>query len=633
MHLLSINELLANRAVTAICWTLFHSLWQGLIAALLAALILIWTKQSRPTLRYQLLTTLFFVSAFLFAATLLYELQHSATPASGQATNGGKTTMPNLKIDHPVIVRVGGQPLLYQKISGFLTRNSAAIVTIWLIILSVRTARMFFVLGYTRHIVRHKSHEPSHFWRLRVTLLCHELRITRPVTLLESKIAKLPIVFGQLKPVILLPVGLLTQLAPEQIEAILLHELAHIRRGDYLVNLLQNIIEILLFFNPALLWLSSLIRDERENCCDDVAIGQLRSKKQYVESLISFKERSLYGRSLSAVGFAGRKSSYLNRISRIVENRNYTLSPVEKGSLVCSTIVAASLALMAAVPNRTTLTLLSPQSPKPETISRGSMVILRKYADTLNSAERLTSTVRRKTRIGAGPQVEKKDTFKFSYSLKLRDTVPPPPPPPPPQPDFTVIFGRMNQVIGDLVREKLVPDSASVQSFALDKNVFVVNDQVQSDAFHQKFITKYNIKEMGLYYGPEKVQGHGYFFNKKLASPGMSSPRMERPMRPMHYVNLNSIFTDVVDGLVTEGIITDKSAPVSYLLTNRKLIVNGQLQPESIHQRLKEKYVTPSQYTLNSPEMVEDPDFGLHYNSQTGASGIGIHHWSENQLP
>ncbi len=114
MHLLSINELLANRAVTAICWTLFHSLWQGLIAALLAALILICTKQSRPTLRYQLLTTLFFVSAFLFAATLLYELQHSGMPASGQATNGRKITMPNLKIDHPVIVRVGGQPGLYR---------------------------------------------------------------------------------------------------------------------------------------------------------------------------------------------------------------------------------------------------------------------------------------------------------------------------------------------------------------------------------------------------------------------------------------------------------------------------------------------------------------------------------------
>ncbi|HXB35471.1 MAG TPA: M56 family metallopeptidase, partial [Puia sp.] len=343
MHLLSINEMFANRAVTAICWTLFHSLWQGLIVALLAALIVVRTKRARPTLRYQLLTTLFFLSVFLFAATLLYELQHSGMTTGGGSTIGGKIIILHQNIAHPVTLGTGAEPLLIQTVSELLTRNSSLIVAIWLVILSVRTARMLFVLGYTRHIVRHRSHEPSLYWKRRITGLCHQLGITKSVTLLESKAAKLPIVFGQLKPVILLPVGLLTQLAPEQVEAILLHELAHIRRSDYLVNLVQNVIETLFFFNPALLWLSSLIRDERENCCDDVAIDQLKNKKQYVESLVSFRERSLYSSSLSAVGFAGRKNSFLNRIRRIVENKNYTLSPFEKGSLACSSVVAASL--------------------------------------------------------------------------------------------------------------------------------------------------------------------------------------------------------------------------------------------------------------------------------------------------
>jgi bla regulator protein BlaR1 len=616
MHLLSNNQLFINHVVTAICWTLFHSLWQGLIAALLAALIVVRTKRARPTLRYQLLTTLFFLSAFLFAATLLYELQHSGVATGGGSTIGGKIMILNRNIDHPVTLRTGGEPLLIQTVSELLTRNSSLIVAIWLVILSVRTARMLFVLGYTRHIVRHRSHEPSLYWKQRLTGLCHQMGITKSVTLLESKVAKLPIVFGQLKPVILVPVGLVTQLAPEQVEAILLHELAHIRRSDYLVNLVQNIIETLFFFNPALLWLSSLIRDERENCCDDVAIGQLRNKKQYIESLISFRERSLYSSSLAAVGFAGRKSSFLNRISRIVENKNYTLSPIEKGSLACSSVVAASLALAVALPNGTNLTIHSAQSTMPDTISRRSMVILRKYTDTLPSAERLTSTVRRKARARAG------------------DTFPPPPKPPgPPEPGFAVIFGRMHQVIGDLVREKLVPDSASVQSFALDKNVFVVNDRLQSEAFHEKFKQKYNIEEMGLYYGPEKLQGHGYFYHEKLTPSSGVFSEVLRSKRPMRYINLDQTFADVVDDLVAEGVVKDKSAPVSFLLTNRKLVVNGQLQPESIHERLKAKFISPSQYTLNSPEMVDDPDFGLHYNSQTGASGLGIHHWAENQLP
>jgi beta-lactamase regulating signal transducer with metallopeptidase domain len=601
MHLLSINELFLGRVMTALCWTLFHSLWQGLIAAVFGAFVLIRTKRSSPAVRYNVLSALFLLLTVLFAATFLYELQHSVAAADGGSVSGGKVAMLIQKPDHPAGVRPSVELSLTRTISGFLSRNSSFIVIAWLIILSVKMARMFFVLGYTRHIIRYRSQEPSLYWKQRITLLCQQLRITKSVILLESKIAKLPIVFGQLKPVILVPVGLLTQLAPEQVEAILLHELAHIRRNDYLVNFLQNIIETLFFFNPAVVWLSSLIRDERENCCDDVAISQLQNKKQYVESLISFRERSLYSSSLSAVGFAGRKNSFLNRIRRIVENKNYTLSPFEKGSLACSSIVAASLALAVAIPNGTCLIKPSLQATKSETISRRSMVILRKYTDTLTSAERLTNTVRGKTGTGAGQGI---------------------------------ILSRMHQVIGDLVREKVVPDSAAVESFALDKNVFVVNDRLESAVLHEKFKQKYNIGEMGLYYGPEKVPGHGYFFSEKLAPPsGFRDPRVERRMQPVRFINLDQIFADIIDELVAEGIVKDKTDPVSFLLTNRKLVVNGQLQPESIHERLKEKFISPGQYTLNSPEMAEDPDFGLHYNSKSGSSGLGIHHLAEKALP
>jgi hypothetical protein len=191
----------------------------------------------------------------------------------------------------------------------------------------------------------------------------------------------------------------------------------------------------------------------------------------------------------------------------------------------------------------------------------------------------------------------------------------------------------MYQVIRDLVREGVVPDSASVFSFALDKNVFVVNDQLQSEAFHQQFITKYNIHEMGLYYGPEKVQGHGYFFSRKLAPPGMGFPRMERSMRPIHQANLDLFFADVLDGLIAEGLLKDKTDPISFLLTNRKFVINGELQPEAIHEQLREKYISAKLGAIYPPEMAKDPDFGMHYDSKNGSYGIGIHHWKENQVP
>ena len=105
----------------------------------------------------------------------------------------------------------------------------------------------------------------------------------------------MPVVIGHLKPVILIPLGCLAGLPADQVEAILLHELAHIRRSDYFVNFLQNITESIFFFNPGLLWISSLIKEERENCCDDIALEQTKNKRGLVQALISFKEQELYG--------------------------------------------------------------------------------------------------------------------------------------------------------------------------------------------------------------------------------------------------------------------------------------------------------------------------------------------------
>ena len=84
-----------------------------------------------------------------------------------------------------------------------------------------------------------------------------------------------PSVIGTIRPVVLLPVAALTNLTPDQIEALLAHELAHIRRRDYAMNLAQTVAEALLFFHPAVWWMSARIREEREHCCDDVAVERV----------------------------------------------------------------------------------------------------------------------------------------------------------------------------------------------------------------------------------------------------------------------------------------------------------------------------------------------------------------------
>ena len=111
------------------------------------------------------------------------------------------------------------------------------------------------------------------FWQERIDRLAARVRLSRPVTLLESCVAEVPVVIGYVRPVILMPVGLLAGLPAGQVEAILLHELAHIRRHDYLVNLMQIVVEGLVFYHPAVWWISGVIRAERENCCDDLVVA------------------------------------------------------------------------------------------------------------------------------------------------------------------------------------------------------------------------------------------------------------------------------------------------------------------------------------------------------------------------
>jgi bla regulator protein BlaR1 len=134
-------------------------------------------------------------------------------------------------------------------------------------------------------------------------------------------------------------VGLLSALSADEVEAIIVHELAHIKRRDYLVNLLQSLIEIVFFFNPAVLWISQLIKTERENCCDDLALEQSSNKISYIRALVSCEE---YQQALPAyaMAFAGSKNSLLDRVKRLASNRNHSLNIYEKTALAVCLVVS-----------------------------------------------------------------------------------------------------------------------------------------------------------------------------------------------------------------------------------------------------------------------------------------------------
>jgi GWxTD domain-containing protein len=152
-------------------------------------------------------------------------------------------------------------------------------------------------------------------WQSKLSELAVALRVSRPTALLESCLAAAPVVIGHFRPIVLMPVGMLAGLPASQVEAILLHELAHIRRCDYVVNVWQRLAEGLLFYHPAVWWISRVIRTERENCCDDVVVAWSGDAHGYAVALAALEQNRCSGREPAVAATGG---SLMKRIRRLL---------------------------------------------------------------------------------------------------------------------------------------------------------------------------------------------------------------------------------------------------------------------------------------------------------------------------
>ncbi|MBO9729960.1 MAG: M56 family metallopeptidase [Chitinophaga sp.] len=347
MKTLFVNYFFSGEIIRALCWTFIHSLWQGLVLSVIIALVITLTRKSRPAVRYNMLSALFGLFIITTVATFIKQLfvardalqinGRELTAMSGGAVYGGTEVAPDF----------------LQQFIGYFNSHAALIVTIWFIIFSIRLIRMFADIGYIQRIRYYGTHTPDENWQIRVHELAARLQLSTPVALLESELIKVPAAIGMLKPVILVPLGMLSKLSADQIEAILLHELAHIRRHDYFVNLLQSFAETLFFFNPAVLWLSSLIRAERENCCDDMVVAGPSSKKGYISALVAFQQHFVNNSGMGnmAMAFPGTQNTLLDRVKRIVSNENRNLNLMEKLILLGSIIMICVLPLLFTSPS------------------------------------------------------------------------------------------------------------------------------------------------------------------------------------------------------------------------------------------------------------------------------------------
>jgi len=343
---LHLTNLVPDQIIKALCGTLLHSLWQGLILAIITGVMLMLTKKSGAALRYNLMIGFLLLFTAVTTITFFIEL-NSAQNQTVEQVISHLSVQPVQLIAKQALPVQKSDDVITTGISYF-TNHANVIVLIWFLIICARCVQFAAGLQHIYFMKRNRVLEAGAYLENKLNKLASKIGINKTVGLLQSGIAKLPMVLGHFKPVILIPIGLLTALSEEEIEAILIHELAHIRRKDYLINLLQSLMEILFFFNPAVLWLSALIKAERENCCDDIVVEHISSKVNYIKALVSCEEYSASAPAF-AMGLGGNNGHFLGRVKRILSNNNQTLNRVEK--MILTICLITSILLTAAFSN------------------------------------------------------------------------------------------------------------------------------------------------------------------------------------------------------------------------------------------------------------------------------------------
>ena len=287
--------------------TLLHSLWQGLLITVLVLGALRRIPVNRPNLRYGVAVTglLGIVVAALITWCILGYSNHDTgtlpVATTAPEVQPSAATTPSIAADKPLPTQVTqaipsvSTPSIFSK-----PALSDYLLWIWFAGFILMTLRLLRLMEGARYL---RSHcRPLDDFRTGVLFeeIKEALKLSRHVSLLLSDTITSPLAMGLFWPTVLLPATLVTGLSSDQLRAILAHELAHIRRYDYLVNFIQLIVESIFYYNPAVWWLSHQIRIEREACCDALAVRIVGERVDYAEVLLHLAQKTRQVPSLAA---------------------------------------------------------------------------------------------------------------------------------------------------------------------------------------------------------------------------------------------------------------------------------------------------------------------------------------------
>lgn len=308
-----LDSFLNSPLLYSLALTLLHFIWQGCLVALVLKCALSTTSHHKADTRY-LLSSLAMLAHFLlplctFLLIYLPNSLSSLNPLEFLATEQSK---------------LGLSQNISQAWSANIIEYAAYISLSWLTVVMVLVVKLLLELYSVHRLPKQNVLPTSRALIERFQHLSQQLNIKSEPQLLISLKVKVPMAIGWLKPVVLLPASMLSGLTPAQLDMLMLHELAHIRRHDYLVNFLQTLVETLLFFHPAVHWVGKKIRNEREYCSDDIAVHHCGNPVAYAHTLADTASHCNKHRAhtIPAIAMAASGGDLKQRVLRLVDHHH-----------------------------------------------------------------------------------------------------------------------------------------------------------------------------------------------------------------------------------------------------------------------------------------------------------------------
>ena len=319
--------------IRVIGWTLVHALWQGGMLSLLLGAVLALAPRASATVRYRLAAATLALALALPVATAIITTRTldnvatmqqvdlagatSVSPSSSPGSSSNTTSSDASPIVEVVLRPLDGtQSRARRWLDRIVEPHFGWIVIVWLVGVTLRSVRAFGGWLQAHRLARKGTSPAPNAAVVAARRIEAALAITHPTRVVESSRIGVPFVVGVLRPIIVLPASLVTSFPAAQLELILAHELAHVARRDVLANLLQMAVETLLFYHPAIWWISARMRDEREHSCDELAIGACGGDRvAYTEALLALEVQRDDAPRLALAATGG---SLLRRAARLL---------------------------------------------------------------------------------------------------------------------------------------------------------------------------------------------------------------------------------------------------------------------------------------------------------------------------